>query len=152
MPLKRITALGPFEELLSNIDTSGRCWHWRGVVGHGGYGLFSSTQAHRVVYEAILGEIPQGLQLDHLCRTRDCVRPSHLEPVTPRINVRRSESPAAFNAVKTHCLRGHAFDEINTYLFPDGRRCCRACKTVANRRSELKRKDRRAKDRVLVNS
>jgi hypothetical protein len=70
------------------------------------------------------------LQLDHLCRVRHCVYPAHLEPVTPRENVLRGETVAASNARKTHCLRGHPFDEVNTCHWQSrpGRRDCRECK------------------------
>lgn len=82
--------------------------------------------AHRFAYESMRANIPSGLQLDHLCRTRLCVNPWHLEPVTARVNILRSEGAAAHNARQTACLRGHAFTEENTLLL-NGRRCCRAC-------------------------
>ena len=63
--------------------------------------------AHRLAYRLIKGEIPSGLHLDHLCRNRTCVNPSHLEPVTPKTNTLRGEGPAAVNAKKVLCIRGH---------------------------------------------
>lgn len=104
------------------------CWLW--TASHiRGYGKWSkdgrSYLAHRSAYEQLRGEIPEGLQLDHLCRTTLCVNPWHLEPVTPAINTRRA-SPAQ----QTHCTNGHKYTPENTYMRPtagSGRRDCRAC-------------------------
>jgi len=82
--------------------------------------------AHRAVYEALVGPIPKGLSLDHLCRNRACVNPEHLEPVSLVENVMRGVSPHAVNARKTHCAHGHAFTAENTYMVR-GERVCRAC-------------------------
>jgi HNH endonuclease len=73
------------------------------------------------------GPIPEGCELDHLCREKVCVFPEHLEPVSGRENSRRSRSPAALNARKTHCLRGHLLSGSNLYVFPGGKRQCRIC-------------------------
>lgn len=113
------------------FDTS--CWIWQMARNNGGYGIArvpgtrKKTCAHRVVYEQIIGPIPEGLELDHLCRVRECVNPAHLEPVTPRVNSRRSSSPSGIHARKTHCPAGHPYDETNTYYRPGGQRVCRAC-------------------------
>ena len=105
------------------------CWQWTGSIDRNGYGSFwfnkTMALAHRVSYELKVGPIPEGMQLDHLCRNRSCVNPAHLEPVTARENTHRS--PITF-ANKTHCPKGHAYDEANTYVRPsDGRRRCRTC-------------------------
>jgi hypothetical protein len=91
-------------------------------------------QAHRFAWELLRGAIPDGLTLDHLCRNRRCVNPDHLEPVTAVENTMRGQAPHAINARKTHCLRGHAFDEENTYVRSDGARICRACVRARNTR------------------
>lgn len=108
------------------------CWLWTGPQDPRGYGRFwfeqKPSRAHRRSYEWLVGPIPEGLVLDHLCRVRNCVRPDHLEPVTNRENILRGVSPTARNAVKTHCSQGHPYDSSNTYVRPGGGRDCRACK------------------------
>ncbi len=114
----------------------GPCWLWRAFVSHLGYGRFSAdvrgrwrqVQAHRWIYEQLVGAIPQGYYVDHLCRVRGCVNPAHLEAVTERENVRRGQSFAGRRAGQTHCIHGHLLDEANTYVRADrGTRECRAC-------------------------
>lgn len=116
-----------FWEKVEKTDT---CWNWAAYKRADGYGEFwlngQSRYAHRVAYELEVGEIPEGLTIDHLCRNTSCVNPSHLEPVTHAENVRRGDAGWR-NAIKTHCPHGHPYDEANTYVNPDGRRDCRAC-------------------------
>lgn len=116
------------------IDPSG-CWLWTASL-RGGYGQFgvdgTTRAAHRVVYEMLVGAVPDGLELDHTCRVRSCVNPSHLEPVTHRENVLRGEGHGAVNARKTHCLHGHELDGVNVYRYGVGRHC----KACAFRRAE----------------
>jgi hypothetical protein len=112
------------------------CWLWTGHTKYG-YAVTKSirngrqymTGGHRLAYIALVGEVPAGLQLDHLCRVRNCVNPAHLEPVTLRENQMRGVGFVAVNAAKTHCSRGHAFDERNTYFWR-GHRHCIACRGV----------------------
>jgi hypothetical protein len=112
---------------LSRVEPSG-CWFWEGSTHAAGYGCYGARLAHRLSYEAFIGPIPDGLTLDHLCRNRRCVNPRHLEPVTIAENVLRGESLPARNARKTHCPKGHPYDESNTYISPrTGWRQCRAC-------------------------
>lgn len=119
--------------------TSTGCWEWICALRHG-YGAFFYGRdesgkkivrpAHRVSYELLVGPIPEGLEIDHLCRNTKCVNPAHLEPVTPKVNTLRGESPPAKHARKTHCKRGHAFTPENTrYQDKESEwgRICRAC-------------------------
>lgn len=109
------------------------CWVWTAARDNHGYGRFGlggrAATAHRVSYEALIGPVPDGLHLDHLCRVRHCVNPEHLEPVTCRENVLRGVGPSALHSVKTHCPEGHEYTESNTYLYR-GMRYCVACRAV----------------------
>ncbi len=118
----------------------GPCWLWTAYIAKNGYGRFNANGspewAHRVSYRISGLKIPRGLELDHLCRVRNCVRPSHLEPVTNRENSLRGESVSAKNARKTHCINGHAFVGANVYFRPgpNKKRDCRKCKQDARAR------------------
>lgn len=113
------------------------CWQWM-AGGVGGYGLLwlkpkKPQLAHRFAYEWLVGPIPDGLTLDHLCRNRGCVNPSHLEPVTQGENTLRGQTVAARNAQKTRCIHGHPFDDANTHIAPNGSRICRTCRLERSR-------------------
>lgn len=121
------------ERLAPKVLVGDGCWEWSAARNQYGYGLIGrgrrgegSVLAHRAVYELLVGPIPEGLTLDHLCRNRCCVRPSHLEPVTLAENKARGMSPGAMNARKTHCTHGHEFTAENTYMYR-GWRQCRTC-------------------------
>lgn len=125
------------------VEKSDGCWLWLGAKNKLGYGSFGagslgSNAAHRFAYEALVGPIPEGLELDHLCRNPSCVNPSHLDPVTHHENILRGNAPPAINARKTHCKRGHEFTPDNTYTLKssDGRdlRDCRTCRNEAQRK------------------
>ncbi len=106
------------------------CWEWMGARNLKGYGQFKDGKqlgAHRFSYRWFKGEIPEGLQIDHLCRNRACVNPDHLQVVSGRDNVLRGIGITANNARKMHCLQGHPYDLFNTYIYPNGSRCCRIC-------------------------
>lgn len=119
------------------------CWVWPSV-SPSGYGWAKwngrSITAHRVAWVLEHGALlPEGLEVDHLCRNRACVNPAHLEGVSKKENILRGEAPSAQNARKTHCLWGHPFDDANTYLRrwlnpKTGRvkvmRECRNCKRI----------------------
>jgi len=118
-----------FEERLSRliaIDDAG-CWIWLGKrswsgYGHVRYGDRSGYLAHRWTWLHMRGPIPDGLQLDHLCRVRACVNPDHLEPVSPAVNTRRAVEAAGLN---DRCKRGHFRTEYSTSH--NGKRSCREC-------------------------
>jgi hypothetical protein len=107
------------------------CWEWQASRFWTGYGRFwvnpRTRSTHRVAYEALVGLIPPGHDIDHLCRNKNCCNPAHLEPVTQRENTLRAESPPALNAIKTQCTQGHAFDTMNTRTRRDGSRTCLIC-------------------------
>lgn len=117
----------------AKVKRTSSCWLWTGAMRGTGYGHLawqgSYRAAHRVAYELLVGPIPDGLVLDHLCRTPACVNPAHLEPVTQRTNViDRGTGPFAKRARQTHCKRGHEFTPENTYIYPSrGVRYCRTC-------------------------
>lgn len=108
----------------------GPCRLWTGSTnGVSGYGQwyhpeFGKSYAHIISYKLNGGFIPEGWQIDHLCRVRLCCEPSHLEAVTPQENLRRVPT---FGANKTHCKYGHEFTEENTRTNARGYRRCRVC-------------------------
>lgn len=120
----------------AKVDRRGtdECWPWMAAIVDG-YGVFKlagrQRKAHRITFESMVGPVPDGMQLDHLCRNRACCNPAHLEPVTCRDNLLRGDTHAARNASKTHCHRGHPFDDDNTY-HRGGRRICRACRRLTD--------------------
>lgn len=134
------------------VDPSTGCWRWiasnTGVQGYGQFGVARRMRlAHRVAYERLVGPIPHGLSLDHVkargCAGPVCCNPMHLEPVTHRENVMRGNAPAARWAQRTHCDRGHPFDDVNT-RFEKDRRVCRTCHAARGRH-------RRARERAARN-
>lgn len=112
------------------------CWEWQAAKrdGYGNYsvqvdGNHRNVSAHRFAYEALVGPIPEGFEIDHLCKNRSCCNPSHLEVVTGTENTRRGDSPSGLNARKTHCNQGHEYNDENCYFLPNGGgRRCRVCK------------------------
>ena len=97
------------------------CWPWLASKNQKGYGQFyyhgRLQYTHRVAHELLVGPIPDGLTLDHLCRNRSCVNPTHLEPVLGKVNILRGEGVSAKNA----------FTQANTRIRTDGGRRCRLC-------------------------
>jgi len=132
------------QRFMNKIIKTGNCWEWIGAKQSGGYGSFGiyceMKLAHRLSYEHWIGKIPEGLQIDHLCRVRHCVNPDHLEPVTNKENVIRGNAGKhdnSFNKTKTHCKHGHEFTPENTYRRPRGSRECRTCGRINGRNRHL---------------
>ncbi len=128
------------ERFWSKVVKGPKCWLWTAKITTNGYGSFSigakdKVSAHRWLYERINGPLPEGMELDHLCRTTACVNPAHMEPVTHRENMRRGTW-----ATRAHCPQGHPYDEANTYVYPNGWRKCRTCKRARDRRIYHRRK------------
>ena len=122
-----------FEERYIPEPNSG-CWLWLGYVNYDGYAYFSvngkKRRAHRVSYILHKGNIPNELQIDHLCKVRSCVNPNHLEAVTAKVNTMRGDAGrhGKQNAYATHCRNGHPYSEDNTFFWKyNGTRGCKAC-------------------------
>lgn len=117
------------------------CWLWTGCGTPSGYGsaYWSGrlNRAHRLIYEILRGPIPEGLQIDHLCRVRCCVNPDHLEPVTHLENVRRGS-----RATKTHCIRGHLLSGKNLRNCKNGWRRCRTCRQFLRPKHHINNRDK----------
>lgn len=125
--------------LTANAD---RCWNWLAGKDQLGYGMFKiggkkgySHRAHRVSFELVKGQIPSGLEIDHICRNRGCVNPDHLRAVTHLENMRAAVSAGSmigkFQLSKTHCPNGHEYSAENTYRpIRRNERQCIVCRTV----------------------
>lgn len=126
--------------MLARLDASApaACWEWPGARFRGGYGKVRATVdgrrtllgTHVVMFEHVHGPVPPDRFVLHTCDNPPCCNPAHLYAGTPGDNMRDRSTrgrAANQNTVKTHCLRGHPFDEDNTYNTRDGRRACRAC-------------------------
>lgn len=129
------------------IDSETGCWNWTGSRDANGYGkvahqLLVSEPAHRASYRLFVGRLLPGWDIDHLCRNPSCVNPEHLELVTHRENVLRGAGPSARNYQKPECVKGHEFDELNTYISPAGARQCRKCRAAAERKGQKARRER----------
>lgn len=133
----RVPAAARFEAKVERITVTG-CWIWMANVDGKGYGHFYDTRvgrqvlAHRWAFEHFRGPIPDGREIDHLCRVRCCVNPFHLEPVTSRENsLRAPMSVTARNTAKERCPRGHRY--VQTTERGRARRRCPICQRRAVR-------------------
>ena len=135
------------------MNTQDNCWLWQGAHHQEGYGVFNNGKligSHRWIYQQVFGDIPKGYEIDHLCKVTACVRPSHLEAVTPSENVRRSSSWHHFveSASKIReCPQGHSYSDENTYK---DKKNCRHCKTCDRNRARAYQTKKRAKTEGLV--
>lgn len=109
------------------LDPIYGCWLWQGRRDADGYGRLDGQLAHYAVWRALRGEIPPGKQLDHVCRRRACVAPTHLEPVSKADNERRKSW--RYRSRRTHCSAGHDLG-IHGRLTPEGGKVCRSCSGV----------------------
>lgn len=142
----------------TKIRVDGDCWIFTGAVNSRGYGCIAvdgdgtTRLARRASYELLVGPIPDGLTIDHLCTVKRCCNPKHLEPVTSAENNRRAREMgltpfpphAARNAVKTHCLNGHPFSGDNTFIDKNGWRVCVVCRRARDRKLRIGQLKRRA--------
>lgn len=141
-------------DLLTRLDrrkrvTDDGCWEWNGALTGLGYARMQvgrgKLYVHRVAYELHVGPVPDGLELDHLCRNRACFNPGHLEPVTRLVNMQRSQQRNMVTNVTGACQRGHDMDDwvwTNRRL---GTRACRQCRNeMSNQRRARQRAQRRA--------
>lgn len=119
VPLIRHVRLSPFDKVMRRVDKQVEgCWLYTGALMVDGYARVKDASSdlallvHRVVYTELVGPIPDGLVLDHLCRVRNCVNPKHLEPVTGAENLRRGVR--ARLGERTHCSEGHELTPENT--------------------------------------
>lgn len=140
--LGQLVSVPAEERFWAKVQKTEGCWLWTaGTTSrkpHLAYGTFwDGTRlvvAHRWAYEHFVGPIPEGLTIDHLCRTPRCVNPDHLEPVTMRENILRGTGPSAKQAAMTHCKNGHPLTEDNIYRWGPNKRRCRTCHRAASKR------------------
>lgn len=149
----RLAAMGVSEDDLRRFARRVRivddeCWTWMGAKsGNLGYGVFyvcegRNVPSHQFSYRLFCGPVPDGLELDHLCRKPLCCNPLHLEAVTHAENCLRGVGPTALNAKKSRCVRGHLFDSGNTHIPKGGGRKCKRCH--ADRMKRFYRKHRKS--------
>jgi hypothetical protein len=123
------------DKFIQAVPFSG-CWIWMGHVDKDGYGKIDNTTAHKAAYRQLIGEVPDGMELDHRCEVRCCVNPSHLNIVTPKKNKELTlERGRHFQRNMTHCEKGHPFSGENLYINPNNnKRICRACSAVSQKK------------------
>lgn len=142
------------DRILDKIDIENECWVWTGCKLKQGYGRTTykgrNVMTHRILFRLLAGDIPKKMTLDHLCNNPPCINPDHLEIVTLRENLLRGRTGK--NLEKTHCKRGHIFDEKNTYVTfsKNGykHRSCRECARKATRAWYYKKKNKKAGEKT----
>lgn len=135
-------AVDRFWSSVDRESTPDGCWPWVLAKSYDGYGRWKiahmNVQPHRLAYVLEVGEIPEGMVIDHLCFNPACCRPSHLRVLSNQENAALQRE-----SLKTHCRNGHLYDEANTYQRPtygDGVRCCRTCQRESQRRQRATRR------------
>lgn len=152
---RRANTVADFWAKVDKTSDPRGCWLWQGTVNSKGYGQIriasKAHRTHRLAYRLVVGDIPDGLCLDHLCRVRHCCNPDHLEPVTNRENILRGIGPSAINAATTRCVEGHEFSPGNTHIVPTtGERRCKICARRRNRELVAQRRVAIAADPSLT--
>lgn len=126
------------DKVIDGIELKNTCWEWNKSLRRG-YGRIKQDGkmlgAHRVVYEHLVGKIPNGMILDHVCRNRSCVNPQHLEIVSNKENILRGNGPTALNAKKKNCNKGHPLNGVNLVV-RYSKRYCKECERKRNRQSK----------------
>jgi hypothetical protein len=137
------------DRFFEKVRMTDGCWIWTGSRTRAGYGHFSvdgaKVYAHRLSYERVVGLIPSGLEIDHLCRNRACVRPDHLEPVTRRVNGLRGYGVGGVNSRKVSCPKGHAYTDDNVLFERKGAGFARRCRTCRRERDRARNRLRRSR-------
>lgn len=128
-----------YESMLRRVKKTDSCWEWQGAIKPNGYGQATLTvspgkiknfYAHRF----FMSEIPDGLEVDHLCHNRSCVRLDHMETVDHRTNMNRKD-PDNIKGLSDHCGAGHKYTPENTHWRKNGFRLCMECKRIRERRN-----------------
>lgn len=127
------------ETFWAQVEVTGACWLWTGGLTDEGYGYYwlsgRTYGAHRIAYNDLIGDVPPGMHLDHLCRIRNCVNPDHLEVVTPTVN---SDRANRYRAEADLCNHGHEWTPENTLALGDYSKRCRQCLLVRGHRKRGK--------------
>lgn len=146
---RRSESTPPIDRVMAKVvvKAPSGCWEFTGARQSRGHGLVRVgsrsdgserlEKAHRVAYEALVGPVPDGLVLDHLCCNPPCVNPAHLEPVTLAENTRRGM------AQRESCRNGHLYSEVGWHEWQDGRRMCAVCYRAIRERANQRRRERR---------
>lgn len=138
------------ETFWARVRKTDTCWLWEGQIRDDGYGILRGRSVHRFAYQLLRGDIPEGLEIDHICSVRNCVRPDHMQCVDHSTNVQLSHARGkhvshydrlgSMHRNKTICKNGHPYDSANTRIDEAGRRRCKICDIEKSRRYMVKTK------------